>query len=472
MYERFFKLARKPFGASPDAGCFFPSDLHEEALAGLRYAVTQSSGIALLVGAAGTGKTIVCQRLIAELSDRITTAVITNTHLSSPKALLQAILYDLRLPYRGIDEEELRLSLTDFLIGKHLADSAALVVVDEAHHLSGELLEELRMLTNLEGGGRKLLQVILVGDARLEDRLAEPDLTALNQRIAVRCRLATLDREAAAEYVRFQLEWAGRGSDDIFRGDALDAIYESTGGVPRAINQLCDRALLLACATGRPYVDADLLNRAAEGCGLSCVTVEVESGEIDEPATPRRETVAPAASRVQPARTTAEAPCAIEVGWEPSAESWPAQPTSPAPILGDERFEYEEAIVDQYAALDARTHPICSSVYSVGIRSLPREPKRAVGRVTVTGREAGELLEDTLEQDLETLTPTGRTPPSRKGGSAGGAAKLFDDHAHRPATSDDTISREPTTSSSPGSPKPRGGPVPQVRVFSATRKQN
>lgn len=269
MYHNFFGMKQRPFGATPQLRNFFAASGQEEALATLRYAITQGRGIGLLIGPSGTGKTLVCHRLTSSLESAFTTAVITNTNMATIKALYQAILYDLSLPYHGLDEQELRLTLTDFLLGKYAGGGRTVLIIDEAQNLSIPLLEELRMLSNLEGETDKLFQIVLAGHSRLLSLIRSAELETLNQRIGARATLSALGDEETVNYIQHQLQCAGVLPDEVFTYDALTAVYEASGGIPRVINQLCEHALLLAYVAESHRVDALLVEKASTELDLA-----------------------------------------------------------------------------------------------------------------------------------------------------------------------------------------------------------
>ena len=193
------------------ADCYYTATGHERALSMLKEALDEQRGFALLTGEPGLGKTLLAIMLLECLPPETVSALISNSHFPDRKALLQAILYDLSLPFDEGTEQELRLRLTDFLLQKLNAGVGVVLVVDEAHHLTADLLEELRLLGNVEAGANKALQVVLVGQASLLETLREPELAALNQRIEFRVTLEPLAVEEAADYVMHHLRRGGRG---------------------------------------------------------------------------------------------------------------------------------------------------------------------------------------------------------------------------------------------------------------------
>src|SRR2546423_531618 len=204
MYETRFGLQRRPFPATPDSTCYYPATSHERALARLLQAVQGNEGLVLLTGEPGVGKTLLCHCLLQRCGE-VRSAFVTNSHLPDRAALLQAILYDLGLPHAGRSEQELRLALTDDLLEHCVEKGPTLLVVDEAHHLGPDLLEELRLLSNLEGGAGRALQVVLVALPALLDTLAGPELASFRQRLVARACLTPLAPAEAADYLLHHL---------------------------------------------------------------------------------------------------------------------------------------------------------------------------------------------------------------------------------------------------------------------------
>jgi type II secretory pathway predicted ATPase ExeA len=262
MYENLFKLAERPFLAAPNTARYFPATVIENARQTLCRAIERGAGTGLVIGPAGTGKTLLCQMLAEEFENRFAIAYLANGCLSNRQALLQAILYELRLPYQGLDEGELRLSLLDFLEPTPDGSDGLLLIVDEAHALPGRLLEEIRMLTNLVRGGQPRVRVLLAGGPRLEERFADPRLSAFSQRLAARCYLESLDSVETAAYVRAQLASVGGDSAKLVDDEALRAVSRSTDGVPRLINQVCDHALILAGLAGLGRLSSEIIDEA------------------------------------------------------------------------------------------------------------------------------------------------------------------------------------------------------------------
>jgi len=262
IYEDSFKLQARPFLAAPLTGRYFPASLIESARQSLSRAINRGTGAGLIIGPAGTGKTLLCHMLAYEFRERFAIVLLANGRLSTRHALLQAILYELRLPYRGLDEGESRLALLDALEPQPDGIEGLLLIVDEAHALPAKLLEEIRLLTNLVRAGQPRVRVVLAGASRLEERFASPALSAFSQRVAARCYLEPLDSAETAAYVRAQIECVGGEPDRLLTDDALRAVYRATDGVPRLINQVCDHALILADLAGLERLTAETIDEA------------------------------------------------------------------------------------------------------------------------------------------------------------------------------------------------------------------
>jgi len=256
MYEEFFALNERPFTAAPRTELYFPSRIVEPARQMLERTIERAEGASLIVGPAGTGKTLLCRMLAEKFRGRFDVALLTNGRLPSRRALLQAILFELGMPYRRLDEGELRLSLLDRLQPGASASEGLLLIVDEAHMLPLRLLEEVRLITDFMRQGSPRVRLVLAGAAALEERLTAPRLNSLQQRITARAYLEALDRQETYAYVRHQLSACGVEPSAVFTDAALEAIYRAGDGLPRLVNQICDHALIMACAGEVKPVDA------------------------------------------------------------------------------------------------------------------------------------------------------------------------------------------------------------------------
>jgi type II secretory pathway predicted ATPase ExeA len=289
-----FGLRRRPFPNTPDASCYYPATSHEKALARLQLGLAEGESVLLLTGEPGTGKTLLCHCLLERLGPSLCSAAVTNSHLADRAALLQAILFDLALPYQGRSEQEMRLALTEHLLQSFAAGGPTLLIVDEAHHLSSELLEELRLLGNLEAGGGRALQIVLAGQPSLPENLRRPELSSLRQRAAVRAEVRPLELQEAADYVLHHLRLAGARPDELFSDEALETLARACRGVPRLLNQAAHQCLAVAAEAGVGQVDAEVALEALAILGLEEtvppgpeVRLAVENGAEDAEQLPR-----------------------------------------------------------------------------------------------------------------------------------------------------------------------------------------
>ncbi len=262
MYERHFGLKRRPFASVPCAEEYFPAEVMAAAQSTLTRCIQRAEGTGLVVGPSGTGKTLMCQLLLEHFQHELAVAIVSSIGVSTRRTLLQAILYELGRPYRGMDEGELRLALVDYLTADEDHPPAMLLVIDDAQTLPIRLLDEIRMLASLASDGQPRTRLVLAGSPLLEEQLACPKLESFSQRIVARCYLEPLGRAETAQYVQSQIVAAGGAEESVFSPDACLAVYKATDGVPRLINQLCDHAMLLAYAGGKRRIGADGVEEA------------------------------------------------------------------------------------------------------------------------------------------------------------------------------------------------------------------
>ena len=267
MYAAHFGLKREPFSIAPDPRYLFMSERHREALAHLLYGVRGGGGFVLLTGEIGAGKTTVCRCFLEQVPKRCNVAYIFNPKLTALE-LLQSVCEEFRIPVASRDGGAPTLkdhvdALNEYLLRTHAAGQNSVLIIDEAQNLSIDVLEQLRLLTNLETNERKLLQIILIGQPELRDMLLKPELEQLAQRVVARFHLDPLAEEETAHYIKHRLSVAGMNGLIPFDREARHRIFELTRGVPRRINLLCDRALLGAYASGRQRVDKAIVEKAA-----------------------------------------------------------------------------------------------------------------------------------------------------------------------------------------------------------------
>ncbi len=264
MYETFLGMDRHPFSATPDPSCFVAAEGVQAAFDELMVCVERGQGIGVLTGTAGIGKTLLCQKLVSELSESFETVFLNNANYAMPRSLLQAILYELGQPYSRMDEQELRLELMTVVKSVRPKKQGMVLVIDEAHLLSEKLLEEIRAITNLAEDGEPLVHLVLSGQMSLEEKLIDQNLDALNQRIRAQVCLEPLTRQESTQYVSHRLSWAGSNISQIFSPEAVEIICQASDGTPRCLNQLCDHSLLLAYATEQKPVQATTVRAALD----------------------------------------------------------------------------------------------------------------------------------------------------------------------------------------------------------------
>lgn len=243
-YLAFFHLSEPPFGLSPDSTYFYPSKMHNDILASLDYAVTQKEGFSLVTGEPGVGKTMSLKVFMDRWQEKADIALILTPRLA-PEEFLQAVLADLHIPLSTTNKNEMIQHFRDFLLERSESGRRVIIIVDEAQNLPDGTLEELRLLSNLETEKEKLLQIILVGQPELRSRLHYPGLQQLDQRVTVRATLRPLSPEETSDYIHYRLVKAGKGTA-IFDAKASKAIYRFSRGIPRLINLLASRAMMVA----------------------------------------------------------------------------------------------------------------------------------------------------------------------------------------------------------------------------------
>jgi general secretion pathway protein A len=263
MYPKYFGLKESSFSITPDPHYLFLSDEHREALAHLIYGTGNGGGFVLLTGEVGTGKTTICRAFLEQLPERVDVALILNPALTAAE-LLQTVCDEFAIDIPpGIHSSKILIDhLNLYLLEAHAAGKRPVLIIDEAQNLRPDVLEQIRLLTNLETHHHKLLQIFLIGQPELRQILQQPQLRQLSQRITARYHLLPLDAKETEAYIRHRLKVAGT-ERQLFTPAAIRRIFRLTGGVPRLINILCDRALLGAFATGQECVDWRIVSRAA-----------------------------------------------------------------------------------------------------------------------------------------------------------------------------------------------------------------
>jgi general secretion pathway protein A len=258
MYTSYFNFTCKPFQLTPDPEFLYLSRAHKKALTYLNYGIAENSGFILLTGEIGTGKTTILRSMIKKIPQDIKLARINNTKVSSEQ-LISMINEDFGLETKGLDKTHLLSKLTDFLVTQYGQGGRSMIIIDEAQNLSPDLLEEIRMLSNLETDKSKLLQIILVGQPELNIKLSRPELEQLRQRITISTHISPLAREELESYIKFRLRVAGNEEAVTFEEGIIDAIYDFSKGIPRLINILCDFTLLTAFTDDNKIIDIGLI---------------------------------------------------------------------------------------------------------------------------------------------------------------------------------------------------------------------
>jgi type II secretory pathway predicted ATPase ExeA len=412
----------RPFPSHPQVARYFPAANIEEARRRLIRVIDRGEGPALVISAAGMGKSLLLQALAAHYQRRFDVVLLACARLCSCRALLQAVLFELGLPYRLRDEGRLRFSLLDHLLAAKQS-SELLLLVDEAQSLSVPLLDELRVMTNLIRDGAPRVRLVLAGLPPLEECFAGPEMDSFSQRLAARCYLTPFTRDETIQFVRAQFAACGAAVDDIVGGDALEAVFAATDGVPRLINQLCDRALLLAGEENVTCIDRRIIQTAWSDMQQLPVPWEprpadprssehvVEFGQLD------------AAPPLMAAMPAAPSPAATLAAWETSNSNartgeperprhaasqqaevarWPAEAARQIPF--EDSFDEEELVLDKFAAWSELLHPLTPRVEN-------RRDVQFSAMVEAASQSRPEALngldDDVIAAPLPTLAPPG-----------------------------------------------------------------
>lgn len=263
MYELFYALKQKPFAIAASPLFFYLSQQHREALAYLTYGIKERVGFIEITGEVGTGKTTICRVLLNQLDEKTKSAFIFNSNLTELQ-LMQTIVDDLGIKTDKKHRSALFQALNQFLIEQLAQNNNVVLIIDEAQNLSLTLLEQIRMLSNLEAENEKLLQIVLVGQPELREKLKLPELRQLRQRIAVRYHIESLKPQEIALYIAHRLRMAGatNGASPVFEERAVNEIYKYSGGIPRVVNVLCDKALLLGYVLEQRVIDVKIIKRS------------------------------------------------------------------------------------------------------------------------------------------------------------------------------------------------------------------
>jgi len=262
MYESFFDLKQKPFSVTSNPSFLFLSERHKEALAHLTYGIKERVGFIEITGEIGTGKTTLCRAYLDQLDEKTKTAFVFNSNLSELQ-LMRTIIEDLGIKTAQKSKGGLFSELNHFLIEQLALGNNVVLILDEAQNLSLRLLEQVRMLSNLESENEKLLQIVLVGQPELRKKLDSPSLLQLRQRIAVRYHITALNHNEVPRYIEHRLTLAGaNGHSPIFEAEAIEEIYRYSRGIPRLINMVCNKALLTGFVQEERRISGEIIKRS------------------------------------------------------------------------------------------------------------------------------------------------------------------------------------------------------------------
>ncbi len=261
MYLEYYGLSHAPFDITPNPRFLFHSKKHHEAFNHLLYGILERKGFVQLTGEVGAGKTTLCRALLEQLDARFSTALILNPVLN-PDEMMKAIATEFGLNVRGRDRLETVSAIGEFLLKQIEHGRETVLIIDEAQNLTEELLEQIRLLSNIETDDRKLLQIVLMGQPELRDRLNSPRLKQLRQRITVRFHLAPLTRTEVGRYIKHRLQVSGAKDRPVFTGPAIWRIFNYSKGIPRLVNAVCDKALLASFVARSHRITFTMVGRA------------------------------------------------------------------------------------------------------------------------------------------------------------------------------------------------------------------
>jgi general secretion pathway protein A len=267
MYETFYGLKEKPFNLNPDPDYFYMSPGHENVYAHLEYAIQESKGFVVVTGEIGSGKTTLINYLLCKIPETVHVGIVNNTFVE-PQALLKMICQEYELEVEDADKTVLLSRFYSYLIDQYSKKERVILIIDEAQNLPETSLEEIRMLSNLESEKHHLIQMILVGQPQLKEKLQKKSLVQFFQRVTVYCHLDGLDKGQVEHYIHHRLRVAGADHLDIFDPEAIEALYKYSMGIPRLINTLCDSAMVYGYADDAKVIGRDLIEAVARARDL------------------------------------------------------------------------------------------------------------------------------------------------------------------------------------------------------------
>ena len=340
MYETYYGFAEKPFSLTPDPKYLYRSESHANAFDLLQYAIRRREGFVAITGDIGTGKTTLCRALLERIDRTTFTALVLNPFLTEEE-LLKRILQDFGVVSREdtragrlatATKQELVDTLYEFLLSLVPLKASAVLIIDEAQNLPMAVLEQIRILSNLETDKDKLLQIILVGQLELQALLRAPELRQLDQRISIRYELRPLDRDGVAAYIAHRLTIGGANASVSFASDAVDAVYRFSAGIPRLINLICDRALLSGFSVHAPRITGDHVRHAANGLDLGPASY-VAKARRSTSSRARASLLAAASLALAASATTVGATAFLYQRFEPALERKVSAASGPYSIL-------------------------------------------------------------------------------------------------------------------------------------------
>jgi general secretion pathway protein A len=298
MYTSFFRLTREPFGMTPDSALVYMTSTHREALAGLRYAILAQKGFSLLTGEAGTGKTTVISRLLTSLPPHVKVFPIFNPVLQ-PDEFLEYLMLQIGIKDIPVSKARRLMILQETLKEADRNGEIPVLLIDEAHKLRVDVLEEIRLLGNFETANKKLIQIVLAGQSELCDLLNATDLRQLKQRIAVRLSLQPLSPAQITEYIAYRWQMSGAPDAHPFSSEALAAIVRYAKGIPRIVNAICDNALVLMVAEAKPAIDEAMIVAVCADLDLLINPPQPVAVLTKDDKSPEREAIPPAEIRCE-----------------------------------------------------------------------------------------------------------------------------------------------------------------------------
>jgi general secretion pathway protein A len=428
MYERFYRLRERPFALTPDPDYLYPSRVHKEALSYLRYGIESHAGFVVITGAIGSGKTTLLQTMLRGLDAQTTVARVMNT-LLDPRELLESAMIDLGLDPEGKSKPSMLRTFGEFLVNERTAGRLVLLVIDEAQNLTLPALEEIRMLSNLETEKSKLLQIILIGQPDLRDKLDRPELEQLRQRITVSYHLEALEAEETSRYINHRLARASIGAPLEFPRDVTDRIHERSSGVPRLINVIADATLVFGYGEERSEIDATLIEEVIADLDVTGVLGPRSNPNRHDSVVPADPAMANAAARSKP--ETAEAQTAGQPPRRTAEDEKLARELAELEkdlkkreqdmaVRERELAEQRRVLADQYRLLKAQTQapPAAAAVWPPAAAAVKTPPVAAAARTAPVAAAVKTPLVTTAAAKAPSVAAAARTPSVVSGAHA------------------------------------------------------